>query len=57
MEFVNRFSSKADLEIYETAIKDVTKRLEIADEVKFGEDFKATAFAKKIGRASCRERV
>lgn len=46
VEFVNRFSSKADLEIYETAVKDVTKRLEIADEVKFGEDFKATAFAK-----------
>lgn len=46
VEFVNRFSSKVDLEIYETAVKDVTKRLEIADEVKFGEDFKATAFAK-----------
>ena len=46
VKFENRFSTKANLEIYEPAVKDVTKRLEIADEVKIGEDFKATASAK-----------
>lgn len=46
MEFVNRFSFKVDFEIYEIVVKDVIKRFEIVDEVKFGEDFKVIVFVK-----------
>lgn len=46
VEFVNRFSFKVDFEIYEIVVKDVIKRFEIVDEVKFGEDFKVIVFVK-----------
>lgn len=46
VEFVNRFSTKKDLEIYEPAVKDVTCKLDVVDEVKIGEAFTATATVK-----------
>ena len=46
MEFVNRFSTKRDLQIYEPAIKDVTCKLDVVDEVKIGDAFEAIATLK-----------
>ena len=42
MEFVNRFSTKADLELYAPAVSDVTSKLDVADEVQVGDSFTAT---------------
>ncbi|XP_078360106.1 protein-glutamine gamma-glutamyltransferase K-like, partial [Oculina patagonica] len=46
VEFVNKFSSKKDLEIYDPAVKDVNCKLDVVDEVKIGEAFKANATVK-----------
>lgn len=46
VEFVNKFSSKKHLEIYDPAEKDVTCKLDVIDEVKIGDAFKATATMK-----------
>ncbi|KAJ7377337.1 hypothetical protein OS493_029696 [Desmophyllum pertusum] len=46
VEFVHRFSTRQDLQIYGPAERDVTSRLDVVDEVKLGEPFKATAIVK-----------
>ncbi|XP_078360115.1 protein-glutamine gamma-glutamyltransferase K-like isoform X2 [Oculina patagonica] len=46
VEFVNKFSSKKDLEIYDPVVKDVTCKIDVVDEVKIGEAFQATATMK-----------
>ena len=39
---MNRISTKAHLQIYEPAVRDVTLKLDVADEVQIGEAVKVT---------------
>lgn len=43
---MNRISTKAHLQIYEPAVRDVTLKLDVADEVQIGEAVQATGTVK-----------
>ena len=46
VKFANRFSSKAEYQIYEPAVSDVTFTLDVADEVRIGDVTQATVNVK-----------